>query len=186
MDSLVLGLRVIVSLGAVFGLMWLLQRRLRAGNPGLRARVLSVVARQNVGPKASVVVVDTDGRRFLLGVTEHGISVLHTSEAPTPEVPAAPSVTPARTSAADLVGLAVPEPDPTHDAVADDTEPTLAPSGAGEEGAPATRAAARQASFEAELRRETAQQATAQPAGSVLEPATWRLAAQALRSGRRS
>lgn len=176
MDSLVLGLRVVVSLGAVFGIMWLLQRRLRAGNPGLRARVLSVVARQNVGPKASVVVVDTDGRRFLLGVTEHGINVLHSTEAPAP----VPVSRPAAGTSHDLAPGA--EPDPTHDAVADDGE-EAAP---GDSGVPSTRAAARQASFAAELRRETAHQATGQATGSVLEPATWRAAAQALRSGRRS
>ncbi|GAA2483351.1 flagellar biosynthetic protein FliO [Terrabacter carboxydivorans] len=176
MDSLVLGLRVIVSLGAVFGIMWLLQRRLRAGNPGLRARVLSVVARQSVGPKASVVVVDTDGRRFLLGVTEHGITVLHSAEAPAP-------VPDSRTAVGNPYDLAIGlEPDPTHDAVADDGE-AAAPA---DSDVPSIRAAARQASFAAELRKETAQQSAGQVTGSVLEPATWRAAAQALRSGRRS
>ncbi|MGN6406562.1 flagellar biosynthetic protein FliO [Sinomonas sp.] len=82
MDSLILGLRVLVSLGAVLGLMWLLQRRLRRGTGAPKAKALAVVARQSVGPKAAVVLVDTDGQRFLLGVTEHGINVLHTSEAP--------------------------------------------------------------------------------------------------------
>lgn len=82
MDSLILGLRVLVSLGAVLGLMWLLHRRLRRGTGAPKAKALAVVARQSVGPKAAVVLVDTDGQRFLLGVTEHGINVLHTSEAP--------------------------------------------------------------------------------------------------------
>jgi flagellar protein FliO/FliZ len=85
MDSLILGLRVLLSLGAVFGLMWLAYRRLGSGGPALKARSLNVVARQTVGPKASVVLVDTDGKRFMLGVTEHGISVLHTATAPEPE-----------------------------------------------------------------------------------------------------
>jgi flagellar protein FliO/FliZ len=86
MDSLILGLRVLVSLGAVLGLMWLLHRRLRRGTGVPKAKALAVVARQSVGPKASVVLVDTDGQRFLLGVTEHGINVLHTGEAPAAEV----------------------------------------------------------------------------------------------------
>ncbi|WP_334173338.1 flagellar biosynthetic protein FliO [Sinomonas sp.] len=85
MDSLILGLRVLVSLGAVLGLMWLLHRRLRRGSGPAKAKALTVVSRQTVGPKASVVLVDTDGRRFLLGVTEHGISVLHSGESPAPE-----------------------------------------------------------------------------------------------------
>ncbi|WP_323102053.1 flagellar biosynthetic protein FliO [Intrasporangium sp. YIM S08009] len=174
MEPLVLGLRVLVSLAAVFGLMWLLHRRLRAGTPGLRAKVLSVVARQTVGPKASVVLVDTDGKRFLLGVTEHGISVLHTADVPEPVVPvvAAPAL-PAAGSGADA------DPDPDHDAVPGDSLPVTA-----------TRRSVRHAaSFEAELRRQRAQSVgePGRPArpGSILEPATWRLAAEALRSGRR-
>ena len=170
MEPLVLGLRVLVSLAAVFGLMWLLHRRLRAGAPGLRAKVLSVVARQTVGPKASVVLVDTDGKRFLLGVTEHGISVLHTADAPEPVVPE---------PATGSVALPSTGPDPHHDAVPGDSLP-----------ATATRRSVRHAaSFEAELRRQRAQSAgePGRPAraGSILEPATWRLAAEALRSGRR-
>jgi flagellar protein FliO/FliZ len=93
MDSLILGLRVLVSLGAVLGLMWLLHRRLRRGSGTPTAKALAVVARQSVGPKASVVLVDTDGQRFLLGVTEHGINVLHSSEAPAAEPVPGPVVT---------------------------------------------------------------------------------------------
>lgn len=167
MEPLVLGLRVLVSLAAVFGLMWVLHRRLRAGSPGLRARVLDVVARQSVGPKASVVLVDTDGRRFLLGVTEHGISVLHTADVPDPvTVEAEPTAAPGATL----------DPDPHHDAVAGDALPPTA-----------TRRSVKAASFEAELRRQRARALgeTGHTARSILEPATWRLAAEALRSGRR-
>lgn len=174
-----LGLRVVVSLGAVFGLMWLVQHRLRAGNPGLRAKVLSVVARQSVGPKASVVLVDTDGKRFLLGVTEHGINVLHTAEAPAPE----PAVT-GRTSSS-RPGVV---PDPTHDATSGDANLSEARATASAEPSRATRRSVRAASFEDELTRQTEAQTVAgsRATGSILEPATWRLAADALRSGRRS
>jgi flagellar protein FliO/FliZ len=180
MEPLVLGLRVLVSLAAVFGLMWLLHRRLRAGAPGLRAKVLDVVARQTVGPKASVVLVDTDGKRFLLGVTEHGISVLHTGDVPAPAIPAvALDGDSDRNSDGNPYGN--PDVDPDHDAVpGDDTLPPTA-----------TRRSVRQAaSFEAELRRQRAAaagtgQGRGARAGSILEPATWRLAADALRSGRR-
>lgn len=85
MDSLILGLRVLVALGAVLGLMWFLQRRIGAakGKGRRRAsRTLSVVSRQSVGQKASVVVIDAGDRRFLLGVTEHNINVLHTGDIP--------------------------------------------------------------------------------------------------------
>ena len=83
MDALILGLRVFVALGAVLGLMWLLQRRLGKGTGRRRAdRALTIVSRQSVGQKASVVVVDASGQRFLLGVTEHAVNVLHTGEIP--------------------------------------------------------------------------------------------------------
>jgi flagellar protein FliO/FliZ len=85
MDTLILGLRVVVALGAVLGLMWFLQRRIGAakGKGRRRAsRTLSVVSRQSVGQKASVVVIDAGDRRFLLGVTEHSINVLHTGDIP--------------------------------------------------------------------------------------------------------
>jgi flagellar protein FliO/FliZ len=86
MDSLILGLRVLVALGAVLGLMWFLQRKLGKGTGRRRAdRALTVVSRQSVGQKASVVVVDAAGQRFLLGVTDHAVNVLHTGEIP-PEV----------------------------------------------------------------------------------------------------
>ncbi|WP_138445278.1 flagellar biosynthetic protein FliO [Sinomonas susongensis] len=162
MDSLILGLRVLVSLAAVLGLMWLLHRRLRRGSAPGRAKALTVVSRQTVGPKASVVLVDTDGRRFLLGVTEHGISVLHSGDAPAAEP---------------LVISGRGEP--------------LAPLGITEPGEPLTRRSARQAAggaaFDRELRRQLgAGSAPAQPlAGSVLDPATWRAALGVLRAGRR-
>ncbi|WP_346926783.1 flagellar biosynthetic protein FliO [uncultured Arthrobacter sp.] len=83
MDALILGLRVFVALGAVLGLMWFLQRRLGKGTGRRRAdRALTIVSRQSVGQKASVVVVDASGQRFLLGVTEHAVNVLHTGEIP--------------------------------------------------------------------------------------------------------
>ncbi|MFJ4029514.1 flagellar biosynthetic protein FliO [Paenarthrobacter sp. NPDC089989] len=83
MDSFILGLRVVVALGAVLAVIWLLQRRLGKGKGRRRAdSTLSVVSRQALGQKASVVVVDAGDKRFLLGVTEHNVRVLHTSDAP--------------------------------------------------------------------------------------------------------
>ncbi|WP_422934642.1 flagellar biosynthetic protein FliO [Sinomonas sp. P47F7] len=163
MDQLILGLRVLVSLAAVLGLMWLLARRLRRGAAVPKAKALTVVSRQAVGPKASVVLVDTDGRRFLLGVTEHGISVLHSGEA----------------EALEPVGIAgSPEPSPALEPVSD-PEPT-----------PLSRRAARHAvdpsAFDRELDRQLGNGPEAQPlAGSILDLDTWRQAAGVLRAGRR-
>lgn len=93
METLFVALRVLLSLGAVLALLWLLQRRFARGGAGAKGKArtaasLAVVGRQNVGPKASVVVVEHDGNRFLLGVTEHGVNVLHTAAiAPDAAVP---------------------------------------------------------------------------------------------------
>lgn len=82
MDNLFIALRVIVSLAAVLGLLYVLQRRLvpRLGAAGHRH--VDVVARQGIGPKASVVLVDVEGRRYLLGVAEHAVSVLDSFDVP--------------------------------------------------------------------------------------------------------
>jgi flagellar protein FliO/FliZ len=92
-DTFLLALRVVVSLGVVIGAIWFVQRRVTRGGGGSRAKraskPMSVIARQNLGPKASVAVVEFGGKRFLLGVTEHGIAVLDGTEAEVPaEVPA--------------------------------------------------------------------------------------------------
>ncbi|MEC5184670.1 flagellar protein FliO/FliZ [Cryobacterium sp. MP_3.1] len=80
MDTVVVALRVILSLAVVLGLLWVLQRRLNRGAGARANNVVTVVGRQGIGQKASVVVVDVDGRRFVLGVTEQAISVLHDAE----------------------------------------------------------------------------------------------------------
>jgi flagellar protein FliO/FliZ len=92
MDVLTLALRVVLSLAFVMVLLWYIQRRVsrtqrraRAGDP------LTIVSRRGLGQKSSVVVVETDGKRFLLGVTEQSVNVLHTSDAPAPELDAAAS-----------------------------------------------------------------------------------------------
>ncbi len=82
MDTLMLTLRVVLSLAAVLGVIWYAQRRISRGTRGGRAKTISVVGRQSVGSKASVAVVDVDGKRFLLGVTEHAVTILHTADAP--------------------------------------------------------------------------------------------------------
>ncbi len=87
MDSsaVVLGLRVALALGCVFGLLWWAGRRMAGTPAGRRARAasLDVVARQSVGQKASVALIEVEGRRLLLGVSEHGVTLL-TEVAPAP------------------------------------------------------------------------------------------------------
>ncbi|MFT2816612.1 flagellar biosynthetic protein FliO [Leifsonia sp. A12D58] len=83
MDTLVIALRVALSLAVVVGLLWFMQRRVtRSKRVSKNAQLIQVVGRQGVGQKASVVVVDIDGRRFVLGVTEQNVNVLQSAEAP--------------------------------------------------------------------------------------------------------
>ena len=41
------------------------------------ANPITVVSRQGLSPKSSVVIIEAEGKRFVLGVTEHNVSVLH-------------------------------------------------------------------------------------------------------------
>ncbi|KQO98245.1 FliO/MopB family protein [Leifsonia sp. Leaf264] len=82
-------LRVVISLVAVFGAIWWTRKKLLGGKTATLLRkqqLVKVVSRTSLGKSASAVIIDTDGRRLLLGVTEHGVSVLRDSEAPTEPV----------------------------------------------------------------------------------------------------
>ena len=85
METVALALRVLLSLAVVLGLLWFLHRRLSRGTRARGGSAVTVVSRQGIGQKASVVIVDADGKRFMLGVTEHAVNVLHTSDAPVPD-----------------------------------------------------------------------------------------------------
>ncbi len=107
MDTAVIVLRVALSLGVVLALMWVLHRvsrkKLVGGRAhGRRAASVEVVGRQGIGGKASVVVVDVEGERLVLGVSEHGVSLLTSAAAPAPEltVVTAPVALPTRTAPA--------------------------------------------------------------------------------------
>lgn len=111
MDDLLVALRAVVALAAVLGLLFFLSRRLQksqnaganplaglmprklagltvlraAKNPGAdrpRPEKITVVARSGIGGKAQLVVAEFGGIRYVLGVTEHGINVVDTQEAP--------------------------------------------------------------------------------------------------------
>lgn len=56
------------------------------------AAVLTLVGRQALGPKASVAVVDVGAQRLVLGVSEAGVTLLSTMDAPVPEPEEAPVV----------------------------------------------------------------------------------------------
>jgi flagellar protein FliO/FliZ len=81
LDTVFLALRVIVSLAVVLGVLFYLQKKLSKRGVGKAAgKAVTLIGRQAVGPKASVAIVEVDGRRLVLGVTEHSVTVLHNSE----------------------------------------------------------------------------------------------------------
>jgi flagellar protein FliO/FliZ len=91
MDTALLALKVAVSLGVVLAFIWVVQRRLtkigalKKSGHGRRAADLTVVARKGLGGKASVVIVDVEGERLVLGVTEQNVSVLTSGAIPVEE-----------------------------------------------------------------------------------------------------
>jgi flagellar protein FliO/FliZ len=107
MDTVVVALRVALSLGVVFGLLWFIHRRLtRGGKLRAAATPITVLGKQGIGAKASVVVVDADGMRFVLGVTESNVTVLHSAEAPAAAFAEAMATTAAEPAEAEAPALA--------------------------------------------------------------------------------
>ena len=157
MDSLLLALRVIVALGVVIAVIWFMRRRNSPAGRSRRAqKPVSVVARQNLAPKVSVAVVEFGGKRFLLGVSEHGVTVLHDEELElADEVPA---LVPADTSRDFATKLTLAE------------KATAA-------GAPARVRLARDPSIDAAFAATSSK-----VAGSLLSGATWKQAWAAIRS----
>jgi len=165
-ETLFVALRVLVVLGVIVTVLWVVQRRVTKGRSGGRGRgrrgnAVTLVGRQGVGPKASVVVVDVDGNRFVLGVTERQVSVLHTADRPqdadvTPlvRVPETAAEAPARTRTDDA---------PTTGASTSSTTSTT------RQDADFLTAQGRASLFDEALK------------GSILSPATWRQASSAVR-----
>ncbi|MCU1437979.1 MAG: hypothetical protein JWP66_1066 [Naasia sp.] len=168
MDTFLLALRVLVSLGAVLAVLWFARRWLSGGASRPRARHITVVAKQGLGAKASVAVVETEGGRYLLGVTEHSVTVLDRLEAPAAQAAVRPYAPAALGSAPPTTPIALPSFQRVLEAAQADPElrapiPLL----------PESRRAAREA------------KAKPSPlAGSLLSADTWRQTAQALRRAR--
>jgi len=166
-DTVVVALRVILSLAVVLGLLWVLQRRLSRGAGSRTANLVTVVGRQGLGQKASVVVVDVDGRRYVLGVTEQSISVLHDAET---EQETVAKHGPVRAdSANDRSAVAF-----ARSLHAASGGPTLVPPAPAEE--PALLAPT--------LRPRRDRSGAGRLSGSILSPSTWQQTAALLRHGR--
>ncbi|MBF4587269.1 MULTISPECIES: flagellar biosynthetic protein FliO [unclassified Curtobacterium] len=177
MDTLLITLRVALSLGVVLALMWVLHRaskkRFAGKTSGRRAATVEVVGRQGLGGKASVVVVDVEGERLVLGVSEQGVSLLTSGQAPAPEltIVTGPVQLPVRPApSADVFGqeLALQADAPT--------------------GLPSDRTEATAQPLPMRPRNRRPQRTTVPTAqqlqGSILSVDTWRQAAAALRNRR--
>jgi flagellar biogenesis protein FliO len=64
---------VFVSLAAYAGLRWGLGRH---STPGPGPQELSLAARLPIEPRRSVLIIETNGERFLIGSSEHGLHPL--------------------------------------------------------------------------------------------------------------
>ena len=61
----------------MLGALWFIQRRVSRGSAGRAAsQPIRVVAKQSLGGKAQLVVVEVEGARYVLGVSEGGLSVV--------------------------------------------------------------------------------------------------------------
>jgi flagellar protein FliO/FliZ len=193
METFLTGARVVVSLAVVLGLLWMLQRRLTRGSRKSAAgRPVTIVTKQAISPKASVVIIDVEGTRLLLGVTEHAVSVLQTSDAPEPVIEVAPAIAAPSGAKAFAESLskvtaarftsqkAVAAKETAKDAAT--TKPTTKPAAA----KPAARkpAATKPAPKNPEFAPVAAFTGQGPLAGSILSPATWKQLATTIRRGR--
>ena len=78
--------------------LWVL-KRLQGGNKG-GARLVTLAGGLTLGPRERVVVVEADGRRWMLGVTGQSISLLAELERTAPAQAGADATTPGQVPAA--------------------------------------------------------------------------------------
>lgn len=110
METLFLALRVVVALGAVLAVIWFVQRKVTRGTKkssiadrfgGAAKRPVQVLGSHRLTAKASITVVEIDGVKLLLGVTEQGISVLE----PAPAAPVVFATTPVAATIAEPAAI---------------------------------------------------------------------------------
>ncbi|WP_066516824.1 FliO/MopB family protein [Curtobacterium ammoniigenes] len=85
MDTLFTIVRVVISLAVVSGLLWFAQKKSRKWTKRQSGHAVTVVSRHSLGGKSRIVVVEADGTRFVLGVTDGAVSVLKSRDADAPE-----------------------------------------------------------------------------------------------------
>ncbi|KAE8763393.1 FliO/MopB family protein [Georgenia thermotolerans] len=76
LDSVLLGLRVALSLALVLVILWVIARKVNAGTSATRRVPVTVLGRQSLGRRSGVAVVEVAGRTLLLGVSDDGVRLL--------------------------------------------------------------------------------------------------------------
>ncbi len=75
-ETLVLTVRVAVSLALVLGLLWFLARRLGGAGSAPRRLPITVLGRQTLGRRSGVAVVEVAGRTLVLGISDANVQLL--------------------------------------------------------------------------------------------------------------
>ena len=153
--------RLLVSLAAVLGVMWLLARRMRKGGRAKDTRLIDVLGRQQLSRNASVAVVRVGEQALVIGVTDAQVSVLGETD-----LGAAQAMVAASTSAP--VKRMAPPVRTTRSMTAPTTAATTAATTAGRHATAAEDAGSPPV-------------ARAPLAGSALSPHTWKQAVESLR-----
>ena len=87
MDQFILGVRVVVSLAIVLGIMWALARLARKAAPTVQGS-FDIVQRTPVGRRSSVMVMRVSaGKAIVIGVTDQTITHLADVDLPSNETP---------------------------------------------------------------------------------------------------
>ncbi|MFD1505496.1 FliO/MopB family protein [Georgenia yuyongxinii] len=76
LDSVLLGLRVALSLALVLVILWFIARKVNQGGAATRRVPITVLGRQSLGRRSGLAVVEVAGRTLVVGVSETGVQLL--------------------------------------------------------------------------------------------------------------
>ncbi|MPV39005.1 hypothetical protein GB881_18545, partial [Georgenia subflava] len=83
-DTLLVGLRVVLSLAIVLAVLWFCARQLGGRGQATRRVPITVLGRQSLGRHSGISVVEVAGRTLVIGVSDAGVRLL--TEVDTPAV----------------------------------------------------------------------------------------------------
>ena len=90
MDTLLLLLRVALSLAAVLALLWWVSRKVQAGMAGRRRESpLHVISRQHLGRRSGIALIEVSGRQLVVGHSDQEVRLVHDAGDAPVEAPAA-------------------------------------------------------------------------------------------------